>query len=813
VDEITDIGLELVNRLEASIGDRVYKAIALKIRTKVLDARNDPDTARRRWPFELIQNAHDAGAREGQDGIRLFFGFADGVLRVEHDAAPFTMDEFAALLTGGSSKDFMSTDTTGRFGTGFLVTHVLSERVHVSGILAVDEQHRAFEVDLYRPNDEVLLLENVKESQSSLLRTRLVEDLDEEPTATFEYVVDDEKIALAGLEALEQALPYLFATCRKLREIRIEVDGQETTWRKLQGPRIFGAEGVRLLELNVEREEDGERSDWRLIRAGLNLAARGRLVVAVQKNGDEWAVCQPENLPSVFRQLPLLGGPQLPAWFIVDGEFEVEQERRAIHVAGDAGRPLREAFAALGGLMRLATRDKWVNGLRLAQLALPAGVTGETALKVWHELLSSVATDLSRLPLVRTARGNMVPCSDDTEHDLYADFLRRPEVGPSFEDLWDLAAECTEVDPPAWDIAEAWSEVAEGWEKLGVKIPWVDLPEIAARVADGVDEVGQLKVDDDPYEWLAAFFDAVGKSWQAGGTTKSHLSGLLPDQYGTLSDIDSLDRDGGIGDGVKNIADDVGLDLRARLLDGKLIEVLRRDGLTAGLYAVHQVTAEELSEADAIDEVITHLAAALPDEQKITDKNEDAADATIDLLTLLWSTRGKGADQVAWRIPMLAADGTTRMASRRRLMLPPVGAWPERARSFADAYPPGRVLAERYLETEDSLIEALAAWGMAHRGLLTVTAREELSDRALKSLAAEPNEVADATLRETELSQIALLEPELINYCKQSRERARLLLGLVVSFVAGVDPSWQVPVLLPVQTAAGEKYVRLTPTL
>src|SRR5580704_3634927 len=86
VDDITDIGLDLVSRLEASIGDRVYKAIALKIRTKVLDARNDPDAAGRRWPFELIQNAHDAGAREGQDGIRLFFGFADGVLRVEHDA-------------------------------------------------------------------------------------------------------------------------------------------------------------------------------------------------------------------------------------------------------------------------------------------------------------------------------------------------------------------------------------------------------------------------------------------------------------------------------------------------------------------------------------------------------------------------------------------------------------------------------------------------------------------------------------------------------------------------------------------------------
>src|SRR5262249_31603770 len=160
-----------------------------------------------------------------------------------------------------------------------------------------------FEVDLYRPNDEVLLLENVKDSQSSLLHTRLVEDLDEESTVAFEYIVDDEKNALAGLEALEQSLPHLFATCRKLREITIHADGREIIWRKLHGIRIFGAEGIRFIELSIERVGDDERADWRVIRAALNLAAPGRLVVALQKDCDNWAVCKPGNLPSVFRQL------------------------------------------------------------------------------------------------------------------------------------------------------------------------------------------------------------------------------------------------------------------------------------------------------------------------------------------------------------------------------------------------------------------------------------------------------------------------------------------------------------------------------
>lgn len=70
MDELSDVGLDLVARLEATVNEKVHKAIALRIRTKVLAARSDPDSSSRRWPFELIQNAHDAGARAGREGIR-----------------------------------------------------------------------------------------------------------------------------------------------------------------------------------------------------------------------------------------------------------------------------------------------------------------------------------------------------------------------------------------------------------------------------------------------------------------------------------------------------------------------------------------------------------------------------------------------------------------------------------------------------------------------------------------------------------------------------------------------------------------------
>lgn len=377
----SDIGQSLVALLRETLNEQVHNAIARHIHTKVRDARSDPDFSARRWPFELIQNAHDAGPREGRDGITIAFRLIDGVLSFEHDGAPFSMADIAALLTGGSSKDFTSAVTTGRFGTGFLVTHVLSEQVQVSGVLKTGHQHRAFGVELNRPDDEKLILRNIEDSEEALGQTSIVDNFESEPTAVFGYVVDDNETALAGLQILEQALPHLFGTCCRLRKITIQRGDREACWSAftiMEGPHGTNAWKV---ENKVSLiDQDGEPDEWRLVRFASSETARGRLVVALHREGEGWSVSKPGRVPSVFRQLPLIGGPVLPAWAIIDGEFDVEQERRSIHVIGEAGRPLRDAFAVVGPLVLFANQENWANAYRLAQLALPVGVS-DTALK------------------------------------------------------------------------------------------------------------------------------------------------------------------------------------------------------------------------------------------------------------------------------------------------------------------------------------------------------------------------------------------------------------------------------------------------
>ena len=128
---------------------QVIKNDARDIRTKVQDAQQNPG-ADDRWPFELLQNAHDAGPRIGDDTVTVNFELQEQTLTVNHTGKPFTLQELAALLTGGSSKQFDNERTTGRFGTGFLVTHALSPRVDINGVFSTRDGYERFDVKYQR---------------------------------------------------------------------------------------------------------------------------------------------------------------------------------------------------------------------------------------------------------------------------------------------------------------------------------------------------------------------------------------------------------------------------------------------------------------------------------------------------------------------------------------------------------------------------------------------------------------------------------------------------------------------------------------
>lgn len=115
---------------------------------KRLRQLNQPsDVDRKRWVWELIQNAKDTIVSDPtRNQINVRIEIEGDIVRFRHDGNPFTSDARFGLLYK-YSEDKENSESTGRFGTGFLTTHCLSKVVTIESNMYSNDEKLNF-VDL-----------------------------------------------------------------------------------------------------------------------------------------------------------------------------------------------------------------------------------------------------------------------------------------------------------------------------------------------------------------------------------------------------------------------------------------------------------------------------------------------------------------------------------------------------------------------------------------------------------------------------------------------------------------------------------------
>ena len=93
--------------------------------------------------WELLQNARDSASSETP--LHIVVSITEKELTFQHNGMPFNMDQVAHLIHHGSTK-YREEKQVGRFGTGFLSTHIISRLPRVSGRL-VDGKRFTFVLD------------------------------------------------------------------------------------------------------------------------------------------------------------------------------------------------------------------------------------------------------------------------------------------------------------------------------------------------------------------------------------------------------------------------------------------------------------------------------------------------------------------------------------------------------------------------------------------------------------------------------------------------------------------------------------------
>ncbi|MGR5903127.1 sacsin N-terminal ATP-binding-like domain-containing protein [Bacillus cereus] len=211
------------------------EAAAGKINQKLSELRESGnDRLCRRWIWELIQNANDCA----NPTVEIDIQHNNDTLTFSHTGKPFDYKSLMSLVTQISTKESTSKDATGKFGTGFITTHLLSEKVNIKGLF-VDELNNKMNLNFLLDRSGKDIHEIKKQVINSLealknihLESNKYEDqLGNGLTTTFSYDIKDANIKALneGKQDFDKTVFFVLAFVNTINMVRYN----DTVYKKV----------------------------------------------------------------------------------------------------------------------------------------------------------------------------------------------------------------------------------------------------------------------------------------------------------------------------------------------------------------------------------------------------------------------------------------------------------------------------------------------------------------------------------------------------------------------------------------------------
>jgi hypothetical protein len=594
-----------------------YQNIATKILRELSDLRSRVESSpnvSKRWIWELIQNAKDVhiGGRV-KVRIEVELDGDDPHVTFRHSGQPFSADNIRFLIEQISTKDRKKDETgrqrtTGKFGTGFLTTHLLSEVVTVQGIAKEPGlPYRGFDLLLDRTGFD---LEEITEAVKTAKQS--VEDLDDRPTSAayvsgafntaFRYTLTDSlsrKVAKAGLEDLDICLPYTLVFVREIESVEVS----PRSYSLAKGTPVLPEADVAIVSTLVQitrPPKDTASHLLAVLRKGFTTIA-----IPVSVSEDVVTLIRPgPDVPRLFCDFPLLGTETFPFPVIVnnpnfnptdprDGVFLTTSQR--INPLSEENKAIiREAVTLYLDLLNHASDNSWDNLHSLVSVRpAPSTLTWVDASWYKNDVLTPVRRSLLHAKIVRTATDDLASIlSDDGQKFIWIPSGSKKQLR---DKIWLCCSSWFPSQLPTRSDVEVWHEIA--WEDCG-KLT-------VATVAEFVEKAGtlsalaeELVAGTDVHGWLNAFYALLRLDEDEYDLLINKRS-LFPNQNGDFRKKSELYRDAGnIGEPFKDILKLLGDDLRAELLlaevDAGLDDLEVRDQA----YAVKEITSSVQDKAN-----------------------------------------------------------------------------------------------------------------------------------------------------------------------------------------------------------------------
>ncbi len=617
------------------------KALNSLIATKILDLMDKlrldaNENAQRRWIWELLQNAKDVAFDDQQVETEVNIEYLNETKSVSfsHNGKPFTVDNITFLIKQVSTKERNTTEnkdkhkTTGKFGTGFLTTHLLSEKVIVSGVVKEpDLDYRNFVLPLDRSGRTT---DQIIESVNNSISVR--DTLDSQPAlanynpnnfnTTFAYNLDEEgfNVAKVGIDDLHLSLPYTLAFLPSIKSVSIKHENVVYELSDIENL----TESIKVS--TIHRKTSSETTELKIITLEKNDTT---IAVEIELyNGKTNLKVLSNEMPKIFCDFPLIGTNDFTLPFVINNpNFNPTEPRDGVWLTDHNTEPkiLQNKEIFLNGLelyfelLDFAIKSDWGNIFLLANTDTPTEKKWFS--KSWFEenIQKPIRDKLLKLPIVTLENGERTSIqNEEGKANIYFPYHSKEDVR---ERIWELEYKLFPNKVPAKKDIHNWYSVV--WNDCFKD----NLKAITEFIVEekSIDELSKRLNNDvvKSIEWLNEYFDLLNFEEKFIENIIGDKFSVIPNQKGIFKKKSELKIDQKIEDELKNVLEILGIDIRESLRHNQIKTASKYKDTVDGQITYHTRTQE-----DVIDEINKIL------EVTGTNKNPNSGKAISYLITL-----------------------------------------------------------------------------------------------------------------------------------------------------------------------------------
>jgi hypothetical protein len=537
----------------------------------------------RRLIWELIQNAKDNVAvcnSNADKNLVIELSLTNDKFIFSHNKGYFKNENVRGLIRRYSSSDKDRSEsnaeeapaTTGRFGTGFMTTHLLSELVEINGVFQENtEIYKPFSLTLDRTGHNLLELIDGIEKAFTSVETSVSKSLSipasiNDFKTKFIYHLNSGGLELAkiAVEELKNTAAYSLINHQNIKSIKYNgTDGiLDFTLSKLNSIKYEETE-INIYELRIQ---SGQAPKF-YVSVG---SEETKIIFPIQKVENNFVLLPIEKeVPKVFLDFPLIGTEELHIPFVINSPFfEPTEPRDGISLTGGTDEDTQKNVEVFNEAFRLYNiflnyveeKSEWKDLYNLADIRKPK--EKDWVNTSWYEetYIKPTREKLVVKNIIDTVRyGRRAIIGEGT-----IDFpsSSKKEIR---ENLWALCNINEHFILPIQEHIHKWYQI--NWIKeyeltTESLVKWIESKQGIEKLSTSLGKT-ELQTTD----WLNQVLELVNEDETLLAQLNQDKIKILPNQNGLFEVKSKLYRDNEIDENLKSIMTTLGTDWKNYLLN------------------------------------------------------------------------------------------------------------------------------------------------------------------------------------------------------------------------------------------------------